>query len=162
MTSLYELTAETVNKLSDVDSDVDVSYIIGDLRNKQSNVLMYIKNLASDSLDIKNHIKSCKKRMDTVNKNIDYLKDAVSSSMTIMGQNKVETALITATLRKPSSSLDIDDEDVPDSFKMFKESHVIDKDKIRVALGEGTELSWARFKERQSLMIYESMGVKDE
>ena len=161
MSSLYELTGSYLavqNMLCDEDVDEQMildtlESIEGELEDKADNYAKIIRELDSIVKARKEEAKRLTDSAKVVDNRIKVLKNNLYNSMKATGKTKFATDLFSFSIVKNGGkqALTIDG-DVPAEYtKTVVEN---DTDKIRQALEEGTELSFARLEPRgESLRI---------
>lgn len=83
-------------------------------------------------------------------RNIQRMQDALLAAMVAMDEKKIRTDHYTITRCKDGGKqpMSVDEENVPDEFKVEQITYKTDKDKIRAALEAGEELPFAQLRER--------------
>ena len=93
----------------------------------------------------KNLIESGQEMLNRANGLKEYLKD----SMIFTDNTKIKTDLFTLSVCKNGGKIPLDvDEEVPEEYKQEVITYKVDTNKIREVLDGGSELPFARYKER--------------
>ena len=161
MSSLYELTGSYLavqNMLCDEDVDEQMildtlESIEGELEDKADNYAKIIKELDSMVKARKEEAKRLTNSAKTLENKIEFLKWNLFNTMKATGKTKFATDLFSFSIAKNGGKqgLTIDGVVPAEYTKTVIEN---DTDKIRQALEEGTELSFARLEPRgESLRI---------
>lgn len=159
MGNLYELTNnyETVLNML-YEEEIDEQMILdtlegleGEIEDKADGYAKIIKELLGDAEKIKKEKMRLEARQKSFENRAKLLKDNLQKTMTQLGKTKFKTELFSFGIQKNGGkqALTIDGE-VPEEYKK-KEN---DTDKIRQALEEGKDLSFAHLEARgESLRI---------
>ena len=160
MNTLYELTNayETVlNMLYEEDDEQMIldtlEGIEGEIEEKADNYAKIIRELEAKAKSRKEEAKRLTDNAKTLENKIKFLKDNLYNSMKITGKTKFSTDLFTFNIAKNGGkqALTIDGEVPAEYTKTITENDV---DKIRQALENGENLSFAHLEDRgESLRI---------
>lgn len=150
--SLYALTNDLINleaMLTDEECEVSKECLLdtldaleGDYSDKINSYCKIIKNLKKEEDALGEEIKRLQARKKSRERAIDRLKDALASSMDIVGKEKVKTGMFTVYGVK-HDKLDITGA-VPDEYKVEYVTKKNNENAIKQALAEGEVLSFAR------------------
>jgi len=165
MATLYKLNAaylELLEMMEDPDKDpaeieAYLSELDGSIQDKIYGYFVIIKELEANTQKVENELERLTKWKSSLSKNTDRMKDAVVQAMKITGHQKVETDLVTATLRKGNPSLVIDiEEDIPEEY--YKpQPPKLDKRALLAYVKEqeadGDELEWAHTETKDVLIM---------
>ena len=121
--------------------------LTGELEVKGAGYVAVINQLDMEAKKAKELADAFKLKADTRLNAIGRMKDALKVAMTKIGTDKIDTGDFTIKLQKNGGKqpMLITDEVPNDYLKIIYEP---DKDKIRKALEDGTELSFAHLEER--------------
>lgn len=155
MGTLFEITAEfeslyalaTQEQLDEELFNDTLEGLTGELEVKGAGYVAVINQLDMEAKKAKELADAFKLKADTRMNAIGRMKDALKVAMTKIGTDKIDTGDFTIKLQKNGGKQPmILDGDVPNDY--LKVIYEPDKDKIRQALEEGTELSFAHLEER--------------
>lgn len=156
MTKLYELTGsikDIENLITDGDISREDAYdtihaINMEFDQKAEGIVKVLANYTPDIEAIDSEIRRLTDRKKTMKAKEEWLKDYLRDNMQAADKKKIETELFTITLRAPSKSVQIDNEDaIPDEFVAVKTVTSPDKKAILAALKDGQEIAGASIKE---------------
>lgn len=159
MSSLYELTTEyqALLDLGDSDDPEDIEAFKNTLESinyeldlKADDYAAVILQLNSKTDMITKEIERLTKIKTAITNNVDRMKQILQWSMEQTGRTEIKTPLHTFKIQKNGGKAPmlINEPEVPDSFK--KVILEIDRQKIRDALEDGQEFTWAKLAERGS------------
>lgn len=157
MSTLYELTTEyqALLELGDSDDPEDqeafentLEGLNYELELKADDYAVVIMQLNGRSDMIGKEIERLTKIQKAIDGNVSRMKERLQYAMEQTGKTEIKTPLHTFKLVKNGGKapLVLDEQNVPDSFK--KVVLEIDKTRIREALEDGQEFTWARIGER--------------
>ena len=145
--SLYELAdefKEALESLTDLDDQSvkdTLESLEGEFKLKTTNVAKYIKNLEHTAEGIKEVESRQRKRRNSIEVKIKYLKEYLRHNLEKTNTEKVESSEISITIQKNPHKVVITDENIiPSDFFETKELHSIDKAKVKEALKNGDEV----------------------
>lgn len=156
MATLYELTGQFLDiynleldeetKLDTLDSiDWETEY-----ETKVENYIKVMKNLEADVEARKNEIKRLTELNKADEKKKEYLKDTLSTSMSLTGHERVDTTLFKVSFRK-SQAVEVDEAVLPEAYKVA--TWKADKKRLKEDLKNGLEIIGASLVERKNLSI---------
>lgn len=167
MASIYELTTEYLELMAMMaDPDVDPQIIAdtmeaidGEIEVKADNYAKIMKSLESDANGLKAEEKRLQERRQTIEKNIDNMKQRLQTMMKTTGKTKFKTDLFSFNIAKNGGKAPLIIEEgtttdnVPLEYIKFMDP-VLDNESIRNALEAGETLEFAKLGERgESLRI---------
>tara|TARA_Y100000768_G_scaffold387658_1_gene379675 strand:+ start:1456 stop:1947 length:492 start_codon:yes stop_codon:yes gene_type:complete len=145
--SLYDIANEfeqaLENLLDHEDSNLidNIEKIEGEFKFKSTNVAKYIRNLEHLVSGIKEIENNQKERRNSLEKKIDRLKDYLKDNLEKTNTEKIESEDIVISIYKNPIKLNILNEDlIPEKYFLFKENKVVNKEKIKEQLKNGTEV----------------------
>lgn len=159
MASLYELTTEyqALLDLGDSDDPEDIEAFKNTLEGinyeldlKADDYAAVILQLNGKSDMITKEIDRLTKIREAITNNVDRMKQLLQWSMEQTGRTEIKTPLHCFKIQKNGGKtpLLINEPDVPDNFK--KVILEVDRQKIREALEDGQEFTWAKLGQRGS------------
>ena len=164
---LYEIAVEYQNFLEAIENgDIPEEAIIDTLESitsiledKADNIACLIKNMSAEAEAIKAEEAKLSERRKAKEKQVDRLKEYLSTTLLASGYTKIETARNKITFRK-SESVAVDDEAEfikwamgnDDAYLTYKEP-TINKTAVKEALKNGIELNGVRIESKQNLQI---------
>lgn len=166
MATLYELTEyqrELYRMLSDEDMINPETGEINPVLEEQLNITqesiekkalavgIVIKQLDADAKAIKEEKLNLEKRQKTIERNVERLKDYLTTNMQIAGISELEAPRIKLTFRK-SEVVEILNQEVIDE-KYYAIKKEISKSSIKAALKAGENVQGAQLVEKQNLQI---------
>lgn len=151
---LYELTEATkeVTKLLDEGVPLEqleetLKELDCDFQEKANNILFAIANIKAEEEMIDNEIKRLAGKKKTKANQINSLRGYLLSNMEELKSGKIDNGVMSASVRKGSPSLLINDESlIPDEYKVIKTTVQADKKGLLKALkelGEGEKIEGA-------------------
>jgi hypothetical protein len=155
---LHELTADVLAiQQEDLPEDVladTLESIQGEFEDKGIALGSVVQNIEAEIDALKAHKATIDQKIKTRTNKIAWLKNYLRENMTASGINKIECPLFSVTMRKPSKTVVVDDEDlVPDDYMSVKVVTAPDKKAIAAALKEGEEIPGCRLAEGQAGII---------
>ena len=164
MSTLYELTAEYM-ALVDMADDPDVDEqvwqdtmegISGEIEIKADGYAKVIREIESQSVGLKAEIDRLSARKKAIDNSVVRIKKALEEAMKATGKVKFKTDLFSFNIQKNPASLklaeDIDINALPAEYVKFADPEV-DKAKVKEALKNGVEFSWAHLEQSEGLRI---------
>lgn len=164
MSTLYELTAEYM-ALVDMADDPDVDEqvwqdtmegIEGEIEIKADGYAKVIREIESQSVGLKAEIDRLSARKKAIDNSVVRIKKALEEAMKATGKVKFKTDLFSFNIQKNPASLklaeDIDINALPAEYVKFADPEV-DKAKVKEALKNGVEFSWAHLEQSEGLRI---------
>ena len=164
---LYEIAVEYQNFLEAIENgDIPEEAIIDTLESitsiledKADNIACLIKNMSAEAEAIKAEEVKLSERRKAKEKQVDRLKEYLSTTLLASGYTKIETARNKITFRK-SESVAVDDEAEfikwamgnEDTYLTYKDP-TINKTAVKEALKNGIELNGVRIESKQNLQI---------
>lgn len=164
---LYEIAVEYQNFLEAIENgDIPEEAIIDTLESitsiledKADNIACLIKNMSAEAEAIKAEEAKLSERRKAKEKQVDRLKEYLSTTLLASGYTKIETARNKITFRK-SESVAVDDEaefikwamSNDDAYLTYKDP-TINKTAVKEALKNGIELNGVRIESKQNLQI---------
>lgn len=164
MSTLYEITGEYLDLLEMLEEEGDLDQqvfqdtldgIDGEFEEKADGYARVLKELYAEAEKFKCEIERMTAKMDAINNKSARLKQHLYDSMKAINKPKFKTDLFSFNIRKngglqPMEILpDVDIADIPDEYCLKKP----DNTKIREALKNGVELSFAKLKERGEHLV---------
>ena len=162
---LYEITQGMIDQLDifleseGKDSDKEnyseiMLFLKEELKNKSDSIIQYIQNLQTLNKSAKEEVDRLQKLIKIRTNKIERLKSYLISTMQILEQKKIETALGSYGIRKTPDKVEIYDLTVlPKEFIRIKEEKEPDKEKIKAYIKEHGEVAGARITCGYSLQI---------
>lgn len=156
MTTLYELTGQFLDIYNmDLDDETKLDTLESidwneDYENKVENYIKVIKNLEADVEARKTEQDRLKKLNDADKKKIERMKNDLTASMELTGQDEVDTTLFKVSFRR-SKSVEVDMVLLPDQYK--KIGYKADKEGLKRLLANGEEIAGAKLVENKNLNI---------
>lgn len=162
---LYEITQGMIDQLdiflesegndSDKENYSEVMlFLKEELKNKSDSIIQYIQNLQTLNKSAKEEVDRLQKLIKIRTNKIERLKSYLISTMQILEQKKIETALGSYGIRKTPDKVEIYDLTVlPKEFIRIKEEKEPDKEKIKAYIKEHGEVAGARITCGYSLQI---------
>lgn len=156
MATLYELTGQFLDiynleldeetKLDTLDSiDWETEY-----ETKVENYIKVMKNLEADVEARKNEIKRLTELNKADEKKKEHLKDTLSASMSLTGNERVDTPLFKVSFRK-SQAVEVDETVLSEAYKIA--TWKADKKRLKEDLKNGLEIIGASLVECKNLNI---------
>ena len=151
MAKLYELTGDMkqLEKL-DIDSETfndTLDGIMCEFNDKAVAILSFTENIDADISTINEQIKRLQERKKVFENRKNRLREYLLFNMEANGITKIECPYFTASLRKGSESVVIEDEDaIPDEYVTVEVTQKSDKTAIKRDLKAGKEISGVSLK----------------
>lgn len=158
MTKLYELTGnmkelETLDLDSETMSDT-LEAIQGEFNDKAIAILSFTENMNGDIDALSNEIKRLQGRKTVLENRKKRLREYLLHNMEASGINEIECPYFTASLRKGSESVDIDDlESIPDEYVKVEVKETPDKTAIKRDLKAGIEINGVSLKRGATTIV---------
>lgn len=162
---LYEITQGMIDQLDIFlesegnDSDKEnyseiMLFLKEELKNKSDSIIQYIQNLQTLNKSAKEEVDRLQKLIKIRTNKIERLKSYLISTMQILEQKKIETALGSYGIRKTPDKVEVYDlSALPKELIRIKEEKEPDKDKIKAYIKEHGEVAGARITCGYSLQI---------
>lgn len=113
----------------------------------------YIKNMDAEVTALANEIKALQSRKKAAEGKVSRMKDYVLRCMKMTSQKRLETPKVAISQRKSSRIEVTDDLLVPEDYKTIKEVVKVDKNAIKDAIRNGTNVSGCELVESVNLHI---------
>lgn len=162
MESLWELTREALAAFENVQVDEETGEVLGlgnldevlpKFEDKAESTACYIMNLEAMAEAIREQEKVQSKRRQALENRAKRLRDYLSSCMTELGRDNLETPRVAIGFRK-STSVQIDHPElIPSDYMVEKVTAAPDKTAIKKAIQEGAVVPGASLLESQNLQI---------
>jgi len=158
MAKLYELTGN-LKELESSDFDEQtlkdtLEAVGGEFNDKAVALLKVIENLNGDTSTIDDEINRLKARKTAIANRQKSMRQYLLFNMQESGINKIQCPLFTASLRKGSERVVIDDELViPDEYAQIEVVTKIDKNAIKRDLKAGKEIPGARIERGETTIL---------
>lgn len=155
---LHEMTGAML-ELSKMDLDDEavsntLDCIQGDFNDKAVSIIKFAENLEADTTIIDAEIERLKARKSVIVSRKNKLREYLLKNMEASGITKIECPLFTASIRKGSESVEIEDESaLPDEFVKAEVVTKPDKNAIKAALKSGAEVTGARLVRGQNTIV---------
>ncbi len=162
---LYEITQGMIDQLDIFlesegnDSDKEnyseiMLFLKEELKNKSDSIIQYIQNLQTLNKSAKEEVDRLQKLIKIRTNKIERIKSYLISTMQILEQKKIETALGSYGIRKTPDKVEVYDlSALPKELIRIKEEKEPDKDKIKAYIKEHGEVAGARITCGYSLQI---------
>ncbi|WP_235247498.1 siphovirus Gp157 family protein [Fusobacterium perfoetens] len=125
-----------------------------ELKNKSDSIIQYIQNLQTLNKSAKEEVDRLQKLIKIRTNKIERIKSYLISTMQILEQKKIETALGSYGIRKTPDKVEVYDlSALPKELIRIKEEKEPDKDKIKAYIKEHGEVAGARITCGYSLQI---------
>ena len=159
--TLYELTDDYRNLLEmaqnpDIDGQAikdTLEAIQGDIEEKADGYAKVIKELSADTDKITAEIKRLTDRKNTIQNNIAYMKQSLTSAMTVTGNTKFRTDLFSFNIQKNPPALVVDDENAIPQEYLIPQEPKVDKKAIIDFLKGGNEVPYAHIEQSEGVRI---------
>ena len=159
--TLYELTDDYRNLLEmaqnpDIDGQAikDIREAIqGDIEEKADGYAKVIKELSADTDKITAEIKRLTDRKNTIQNNIAYMKQSLTSAMTVTGNTKFRTDLFSFNIQKNPPALVVDDEKAIPQEYLIPQEPKVDKKAIIDFLKGGNDVPYAHIEQSEGVRI---------
>ena len=159
-TTLYDIANEFEKSLDNLldhdDSDLlnEIESIEGEFKLKSANVAKYIRNLEHLALGIKQIEGNQKERRTSLEKKILRLKEYLRINFEKTNTEKIESDDIVIAVYKNPVKVNIIDEDlVPKEFFQYKETKLLNKDKIKDSLKNGEDVPGCELIQEKRISI---------
>jgi hypothetical protein len=146
---LYEITGALAD-LSSMDMNDEavkdtLELVQGDFNDKAVSIIKLAENLEADTAAIDAEIERLKSRKQVIVNRQKQLREYLLHNMEVSGITKIECPLFTASIRKGSESVEIENEDsLPDEFIKVEVVTKPDKNAIKAALKSGKDVNGAK------------------
>lgn len=160
--TLYELTDDYRNLLEmaqnpDIDGQAikdTLEAIQGDIEEKADGYAKVIKELSADTDKITAEIKRLTDRKNTIQNNIAYMKQSLTSAMTVTGNTKFRTDLFSFNIQKNPPALVVDDEKaIPQEYLIPQEPKVDKKAIIDFLKNGNKKVPYAHIEQSEGVRI---------
>ena len=159
--TLYELTDDYRNLLEmaqnpDIDGQAikdTLEAIQGDIEEKADGYAKVIKELSADTDKITAEIKRLTVRKNTIQNNIAYMKQSLTSAMTVTGNTKFRTDLFSFNIQKNPPALVVDDEKAIPQEYLIPQEPKVDKKAIIDFLKGGNDVPYAHIEQSEGVRI---------
>lgn len=159
--TLYELTDDYRNLLEmaqnpDIDGQAikdTLEAIQGDIKEKADGYAKVIKELSADTDKITAEIKRLTDRKNTIQNNIAYMKQSLTSAMTVTGNTKFRTDLFSFNIQKNPPALVVDDEKAIPQEYLIPQEPKVDKKAIIDFLKGGNDVPYAHIEQSEGVRI---------
>ena len=159
--TLYELTDDYRNLLEmaqnpDIDGQAikdTLEAIQGDIEEKADGYAKVIKELSADTDKITAEIKRLTDRKNTIQNNIAYMKQSLTSAMTVTGNTKFRTDLFSFNIQKNPPALVVDDEKAIPQEYLIPQEPKVDKKAIIDFLKGGNYVPYAHIEQSEGVRI---------
>ena len=159
--TLYELTDDYRNLLEmaqnpDIDGQAikdTLEAIQGDIEEKADGYAKVIKELSADTDKISAEIKRLTDRKNTIQNNIAYMKQSLTSAMTVTGNTKFRTDLFSFNIQKNPPALVVDDEKAIPQEYLIPQEPKVDKKAIIDFLKGGNDVPYAHIEQSEGVRI---------
>ena len=159
MSTLYELTGqylEIYNMDIDDETKKDTLDAIEWQENFEEKVFGYakvIKNLEDDIAIIKQEEKRLADRRKSIEKKKDTLKTNLQDAMEVSDNLKIDSPLMTVSVRKTKSKVEVDEAKLPKKYWVKKITESPDKKGLYELLSKGESIKGATLQENMVLSI---------
>lgn len=120
---------------------------------KLDNIGCYIKSLDAEVNAIKYEVDVLKDRMDSKKKQIERLKEYVSSDLLNHGETKKESPRVVFSFRRSEQVNILDEDKIPSYLKTEKVEWTPDKRAIKELIKKGENVPGAELLEKQNIQI---------
>ena len=159
--TLYELTDDYRNLLEmaqnpDIDGQAikdTLEAIQGDIEEKADGYAKVIKELSADTDKISAEIKRLTDRKNTIQNNIAYMKQSLTTAMTVTGNTKFRTDLFSFNIQKNPPALVVDDEKAIPQEYLIPQEPKVDKKAIIDFLKNGNKVPYAHIEQSEGVRI---------
>lgn len=160
--SLFNITERYINILEllenpDVPVEVvedSLQHMEGELNEKIENIIAFIRSLEGDVAVIDNEITRLQNRKKGINNKVNALKQYIEDCLRLINLKKVKTSLNTVSIQLNPPSVEILDEDkIPEEFKIKETTVKIDKKAILKLLKEDVKIDGVEKRQTESLRI---------
>lgn len=159
--TLYELTDDYRNLLEmaqnpDIDGQAikdTLEAIQGDIEEKADGYAKVIKELSADTDKITAEIKRLTDRKNTIQNNIAYMKQSLTSAMTVTGNTKFRTDLFSFNIQKNPPALVVDDEKAIPQEYLIPQEPKVNKKAIIDFLKGGNDVPYAHIEQSEGVRI---------
>lgn len=129
-----------------IDMDLDISQ-------KLDNTARFIRSLEADIAGMVDELERLKKRKKSKENKIEFLKDNMLYSLSVLDKTKIETQLFEISIRNSEVVEIIDEDAIPEEFFEIEKSKKIFKVNIKKALKDGEEVSGTRLQFNKNINI---------
>ena len=155
MTDNYKVVLEMAQN-PDIDEQAikdTLEAIQGDIKEKADGYAKVIKELSADTDKITAEIKRLTDRKNTIQNNIAYMKQSLTSAMTVTGNTKFRTDLFSFNIQKNPPALVVDDEKAIPQEYLIPQEPKVDKKAIIDFLKGGNDVPYAHIEQSEGVRI---------
>ena len=160
MKTLFEITQEVIELASLLEEgeftpelEQQLAITRDELDSKAENYVNVIRQVEGDISVIDAEIKRLKELRDGKSKVVDRMKEALSTAMTAFRVDKIETSLMKLFFRKSESVEILDENLVPEQYKLSRVVVNPDKILIKKLIKSGEEVPGCEIVEKDNLQI---------
>lgn len=162
MISLHEISSEYLKAMDGLEVDESTGEILnfeavdaigGQFEIKAESVACYVKNLTAFAGALKVEEASLAERRKQAEKKAENMKAYLSSCMTTVGSDKVETSKVRISFRKSVAVQIADEGRLPKKFMVKTVTTKPDKAEIKKAIQEGKKVAGASLVENRNIQI---------
>ena len=159
MSTLYELTGQFLDIYNmDIDDETkqDTLDAIDWQENFEEKVFGYakvIKNLEDDIAVIKQEESRLAERRKSIKSKVDTLKTNLQAAIEVSNNLKVDSPLMTVSVRKTKSKVEVDEAKLPKKYWVKKVTESPDKKGLYDLLSGGNKIKGASLQENRTLSI---------
>lgn len=155
MTDNYKAVLEMAQN-PDIDEQAikdTLEAIQGDIKEKADGYAKVIKELDWETDKLTAEIKRLTDRKNTIQNNIAYMKQSLTSAMTVTGNTKFRTDLFSFNIQKNPPALIVDNEETIPSEYLIPQEPKIDKKAIIDFLKNGNKVTYAHIEQSEGVRI---------
>lgn len=155
MTDNYKAVLEMAQN-PDIDGQVikdTLESIQGDIKEKADGYAKVIKELDGETDKLTAEIKRLTDRKNTIQNNIAYMKQSLTSAMTVTGNTKFRTDLFSFNIQKNPPALVVDDEKAIPQEYLIPQEPKVDKKAIIDFLKGGNDVPYAHIEQSEGVRI---------
>lgn len=160
MKTLFEITQEVIELASLLEEgeftpelEQQLAITRDELYSKAENYVKVIRSVEGDISVIDAEIKRLKELRDGKSKVVDRMKEAISTAMTAFRVDKIETSLMKLSFRKSESVEILDENLIPEQYKLSRVVVNPDKILIKKLIKSGESVPGAEVVEKVNLQI---------
>ena len=160
MKTLFEITQEVIELASLLEEgeftpelEQQLAITRDELDSKAENYVKVIRSVEGDISVIDAEIKRLKELRDGKSKVVDRMKESLSAAMTAFKLDKIETALMKLFFRKSESVEILDENLVPEQYKLSRVVVNPDKILIKKIIKSGEDVPGCEIVEKLNLQI---------
>ena len=155
MTDNYKAVLEMAQN-PDIDEQAikdTLEAIQGDIKEKADGYAKVIKELDGETDKLTAEIKRLTDRKNTIQNNIAYMKQSLTSAMTVTGNTKFRTDLFSFNIQKNPPALVVDDEKAIPQEYLIPQEPKVDKKAIIDFLKGGNDVPYAHIEQSEGVRI---------